>query len=556
MKKILIKIKNNELIFKERTKLSAEYKNLLNTNVISSNELVFSDEYIFENPHIVTTFVLDLCKTYNVNTAVIENASLYMVALELFKKNPYITSLVLKEDISLSYALCEKIIATSITSVSCYNLQPFMLELFDKHGIIVESRNEILFLSNFMLTNNLNIFSSLFYKMTLKMDFPLSLQDEEDFATFCKINKYLKTIHVNSASLGGLENIVDTLRKNNKRNIKIIIHDNITDPKIIDFLKNFNQKKSKRYKIYFKLSYSTAYINENIVKHANSKILKTCGLIIIFIITITFGYVFYDNYASMQNVSNIKESLSKAIEITDVDQIIKDLNLEDDNSTELYPNEEDPDNTEENTNNTDTSTKKPNKKQVINKDLVSLLSINPETVGWLKVNNTNIDYPIVQTVNNEFYLKHNFYLEDDNNGWVFMDFRNEKNDLDDNTIFYAHNRYYSGVMFGTLQNTLRKSWYENEENHIITFRTLYSTYKFRVFSIYKIYKTNDYMSTVFASDEVRNDFYQMLKNRSVYDFGITPTGTDKIITLSTCKDGDNRIVLHAVLEEKIDAVLD
>ncbi len=546
MKKILIRIKNNELIFKERIKLQKEYKNLLNTNVISSNELVFSDDYIIENPNIVKTFISDLCKTYRVNTAIIENATLENILIPLLEKNEYITNLILKEDLPLSYSLCEKIITTNIKSINCYNLQPFMLELFDKHNIIVESRNEILFLSNFMLENNLNIFSSIFYKMTLKMTFPMKEQDEEDFQTFCKVNKYLKTIHVNMASLRDLENIIDTLKKNNKRNIKILIHDNITDMKTIEFLKNFNQKKKKRYKIYFKLAYSEDYISENIIKHTNSKILKTCGLIIIFIIMITFGYIFYDNYTSMQSDEIIKDSISKVIEITDVDKIIEDLELEGPSI--------DNDNNESDTNEPNKDNEEPPKKEVINKDIVSLLSVNPETAGWLEVKGTNIDYPIVKTINNEYYLKHNFYLEDDNNGWVFMDYRNEIDNLDDNTIFYAHNRYHSGVMFGTLQNTLRKNWYTNEENHIITYRTLYHTYKFRVFSIYKIYKTNDYMSTLFTNDEIRSNFYQMLKERSIYDFEITPTGTDKIITLSTCKDGDNRIVLHAVLEEKIDTI--
>ena len=395
-----------------------------------------------------------------------------------------------------------------------------MLELFDQAHILVESRSEILFLSKFMLDNNLNIYSSMFYKITLNMEFPLSEQDEEDFNTFCKINKYLKTINVNKASLDNLEYIVDILKKNSKRNIKILIHDNIIDPKIIEYLKNFNKRKSKRYKIVFRLAYSNDYISENIMKQTNSKILNVCGLIIIGIITCSFTYVFYDNYVSMQSNENIKETISKVIEITDTQKIIEDLNLNKDNDS--Y--------------------------KVINDDIVNLLVVNPEVVGWLKVNNTNIDYPVVQGSNNEYYLKNNINLEKDNNGWIFLDYRNEStNGLDDNTLIYGHNRYYSGVMFGTLQNVMRKNWYSNPDNLTISYRTIYANYEFKIFSIYKIYKTTDYLSTSFTTDEVRSEFYQMLKNRSIYDFGITPTGSDKIITLSTCKDGDNRIVVHAVL---------
>ena len=177
-----------------------------------------------------------------------------------------------------------------------------------------------------------------------------------------------------------------------------------------------------------------------------------------------------------------------------------------------------------------------------------MLNVNPEVVGLIKINNTNIDYPIVQGVDNKYYLKHNFYLESDNNGWVFMDYRNDTQELSDNIILYAHNRYQSGVMFGTLQNTLRYNWYSNAENHTISFRTLYEDLEYQVFSVYKITTTTDYMKTIFADDTDRLNFFNMLKNRSIYDFGVELSGDDKIITLSTCADDYNRYVLHAVLK--------
>ena len=67
MKKILIKIQGNNLIIKEKVRLSNEYKNILNTNVISCNELVFSDEYILNNKKIVATFLIEITKDYNPN---------------------------------------------------------------------------------------------------------------------------------------------------------------------------------------------------------------------------------------------------------------------------------------------------------------------------------------------------------------------------------------------------------------------------------------------------------------------------------------------------------
>lgn len=519
MKKILIKIKDNTFVIKEKIKLSSEHKNIINTNVISCNELVFSDEYILNNKKIVATFINELTKTYNIDTLVIEKNDFALLFIDIVKNNKYITSLILKEDNPLTFRMCEAIMHSYIKNVNCYTLQPFMIEYLDKYDILVESRNEILYLSKFMIDNNLSIFSSMFYKMTITIDLPMNEQDEQDFEAFCKINKYLKTINVNIVNKNDLEYIIKTLRANNKKNIKIVIHENISNNEVIEYLRNFNKKKSKRYKIYFKLEYSNEYLKDNIFKQTNISILKTCGYLILLIVFFSFGYVLFDNYESMQNDRNIKENITKVIEINNSEEIINELNKDKEDGELL----------------------------VVNEDIASLINVNPEVVGWVKLNNTNIDYPIVQAKNNEYYLKHNFYLEKDNNGWVFMDYRNNTENLSDNIILYAHNRYQSGVMFGTLQNTLRYSWYSNPENQILSFRTLYENLEYQVFSVYKISVTTDYMKTIFADDTDRLEFFNMLKDRSIYDFGVELSGDDKIITLSTCADEYNRYVLHAVL---------
>lgn len=520
MKKILIKIQDNSLFIKERVKLSNEYKNLLNTNVISCDELVFSEEYIIENKKIVTAFLDELTKDYNINIVIIEKNAFALLFIELLKNNKQIDTLILKEDSALTFPMCEAIMKSYIKNVNCYNLQPFMIEYLDKYDILVESRNEILFLSNFMLENDLSQFSSLFYKMTLRIEFPLNEQDEQDFIAFCKINKYLKTINVNSVNKNDLEFLINALKKNNKKNVKIVIHENIDNEEVIDYLRKFNKKKSKKYKIVFRLSYSNDYLRDNIFKQANINILKTCSYLILLIVFFSFGYVFYDNYMSMRNVAKIQEKITQVIELNDSEEIMEDMNANKDEDDKL----------------------------VVNADIASLIQENPETVGWIKVNNTNIDYPVVQTIDNEYYLKHNYYLEEDSNGWVFMDYRNETNFLSDNIILYAHNRYHSGVMFGTLQNALSYNWYTNPDNQIISLRTLYDDLNYKIFSIYKISVTTDYMRVLFADDNDRLGFYTMLKDRSIYDFGIELKGSDKIITLSTCADEENRYVVHAVLQ--------
>lgn len=524
MKKILIKIHNNVLIFKERKKLSTEYKSIINTNVISCNELVFSDEYMINSQKLVSAFLIELARSNNIDTILIETDELSSMVLDVIKDNIYIKTLILKDDVPLTYKNVEKIIASHIKNVNCYNLQEFMLEILDRHNVMVESRSEILFASKFMKGNNLSSYSSLFYKITLHLTFPFSSEDEEDFKTFIKINKYLKYIHVNHVSRSDLENIVEILKKHNKRNIKILINENINDLNTIEYLRNYNKKHSKRQKISFKICYSDSYLQENLMKQTNSNILKVCGLIIIFIITLTFGYVFYDNYSSMKKVTYIKENLKKVIELTDKEEII--ANIEDSDIPK------------------DVITDKN-----INEDVASLLLVNPEVVGWLTVNNTNIDYPTVQAKDNSYYLTHNIYMENDSNGWVFIDYRNKPFELNDNLIVYAHNRYYSGVMFGNLSNMTKYSWYSKEENQIITYKTMNKTYNYKIFSIYKIYKTNDYIATSFYDNNAKNTLFQKLKERSIYDFKVDLTGEDKIITLSTCADENNRIVVHAVLQK-------
>lgn len=95
-----------------------------------------------------------------------------------------------------------------------------------------------------------------------------------------------------------------------------------------------------------------------------------------------------------------------------------------------------------------------------------LIKENKDTIGWLIVNNTNIDYPVVQTNDNDFYLKHAFDKSKNNAGWVFADYRNTFSELNRNTVIYAHGRK-DKVMFGSLVDTMNKNWYTNIDNQFL-----------------------------------------------------------------------------------------
>ena len=125
-------------------------------------------------------------------------------------------------------------------------------------------------------------------------------------------------------------------------------------------------------------------------------------------------------------------------------------------------------------------------------DFKELLEKNKETVGWIKVNNTN--YSVVQHNDNEYYLKHDFNKNYNINGWVYGDYRDDFRYFGNNTIIYAHN-LTNRTMFGSLAWCLKESWYKNEENHYIKISTPYSNTVWQIFSLYTIKPEVYYLKT-------------------------------------------------------------
>lgn len=186
------------------------------------------------------------------------------------------------------------------------------------------------------------------------------------------------------------------------------------------------------------------------------------------------------------------------------------------------------------------------KMNLISVNFDDLLKINTETKGWIQVNGTNINYPFVQTSNNDYYLTHSYDKSYNQAGWVFMDYRNDTISYDKNTILYAHGMN-NKTMFGSLRNILNSSWYNNTNNHIIKLSTPTENTLWQVFSVYHIETTNDYIQTEFTSDEEYQSFLDMLKGRSAVTFDTSLNTTDKILTLSTCYNKTDKVVMHAKL---------
>ncbi len=182
-------------------------------------------------------------------------------------------------------------------------------------------------------------------------------------------------------------------------------------------------------------------------------------------------------------------------------------------------------------------------------DFENLIQENKDTVAWIEVIGSNIDYPVVQTKNNTYYLSHAFDHSDSESGWIFSDFRNNVNALNPNTVFYGHGRI-DGSMFGTLKNTLQETWYQQKENHIIRLSTPKENTIWQIVSVYTIKQESYYITTHFTNEHFIS-FLKTIQERSIYDFNTSLNEKDKLLTLSTCQnDFGLRMVVHAKLIKK------
>lgn len=182
-------------------------------------------------------------------------------------------------------------------------------------------------------------------------------------------------------------------------------------------------------------------------------------------------------------------------------------------------------------------------------NIENLKEMNPDTVGWLRVNGTLIDVPVVQAPDNEYYLYHDFEKNYTHVGCPFLDYRNSSSGISDrHNIIYGH-ALRSGQMFNSLRYTTQDWWLEDPSMHYVRFTTEDAMTVWQVFSVYTVKLDGYYyIRTDFSGDEDFGGFVQDLKGLSIHDFGVDVGATDRILTLSTCAlNGDDRLVVHAKL---------
>ena len=191
-------------------------------------------------------------------------------------------------------------------------------------------------------------------------------------------------------------------------------------------------------------------------------------------------------------------------------------------------------------------------------DFAALKKENSDTVAWMywpttaEVKGFPFNLPVVQTVNNEYYLTRSFDKSNSDNGWVYADYRNDMSDLKSNRnlIFYGHARSY--LIFGGLKYLNTKSaWQQDGYNHFIYVNTPTERSVWQVFSWYETTVDFNYINTYFSDDAEYVDFLNQLqaKNEISAFEKFNFTGDDRILTLSTCKGNNDRVrvAVHAVL---------
>lgn len=167
-----------------------------------------------------------------------------------------------------------------------------------------------------------------------------------------------------------------------------------------------------------------------------------------------------------------------------------------------------------------------------------LYSLNQKLIGWIKIDDTYIDYPVLQTGNNDYYMNHNFDQEEDKNGSIFLDTECSILPRSTNLILYGHHMR-SGRMFGQLNKYSSEEFYQ--EHKYIQFDTIYEKGTYEVMFVFRsqIFEESEivfkYYQFIEANSEIEfNSYMREMAEMSLYDTGVTAEYGDELLTLSTC----------------------
>ncbi|WP_237076396.1 MULTISPECIES: class B sortase [unclassified Neglectibacter] len=179
-------------------------------------------------------------------------------------------------------------------------------------------------------------------------------------------------------------------------------------------------------------------------------------------------------------------------------------------------------------------------------DFDALRAINPDVTGWLIIDGTNINYPVVQGTDNQYYLRHLFTGEYNASGCIFLDSRNTRDFTDRHSILYGHHMG-NGTIFNGLMDYKEQAFYDAHPTALLLAPT--GNYKIEFLSGYVASIRAEAWQVEFGSEGEFAEWLQVAKATSLFQSEVVPSSGDKVLTLSTCSyEFENaRFVLHGVL---------
>ena len=528
-KYLLLSFKNGYLIFSSSNSLPCPSE-LLNSNAIYHNIYTYTFKYFDRNREDILFLINKVLIKNNVVKAYVEDNSLVELVLK-FIKILKIETLYIKNFKALSINECNLIISNkNLKYINAYYVPNGYLNKIKATNKNININYVDSISDGFMISQDTIDSDALYYKKVLHFNDKYKYK-EKDFIEFLKINVNLKAIHLHIFDIEVLKNIIKCLKKDHREKISILIYQsNNSISKNFDSLKKINKDLKKELDSEIRIVYSDNFIKNNLFKQLTYNNIKLALYVTIYVLFMGVVFTELYNYIAEINLDKMNYELYlKSLSLTDADG---------NPTVEEYDDEP-----------SQTSTEPVKDKYALQSSFDYLISQNSDTVGWITVKNTMIDYPVVQASDNDYYLKHDFYKNKTSVGWIFMDYRDNPKELSDNTILYGH-KLKSGLMFGTLTNALSKSWYTNKDNQIITFNTANREMKWKIISIYRTDYTTDYLITDFDSEDKFNDWIKLITGRSIYNFNEEVKYGDKILTLSTCvgvSSANQRMAIHAKL---------
>ena len=190
----------------------------------------------------------------------------------------------------------------------------------------------------------------------------------------------------------------------------------------------------------------------------------------------------------------------------------------------------------------------PTEKMSYEADYQTFKSQNSDVVGWISVPNTRIEYPVLRTTDNEYYLHYNALKEQSKSGAIFMDYRNTDFASAKHVIIYGHNMR-NATMFHDLNSYKQKDFFEN--NPVITLWMDGEKYEYEIFAAHVVLADINFIRTKFKSEEEFVDYFKEFKSYSKFQNNVEVEAGDQVLTLSTCtyEYDDSRFVVQAVRKQ-------